>query len=42
MLAADSTFDAALSALRDADLHRRHGRVSDLIGLIVEATGLEA
>jgi flagellum-specific ATP synthase len=25
-----------------ADLHRRHGRVSDLIGLIVEATGLEA
>jgi flagellum-specific ATP synthase len=25
-----------------ADLHRRHGRVMDLIGLIVEATGLEA
>ena len=25
-----------------ADLHRRRGRVSDLIGLIVEATGLEA
>ena len=44
---------AALSASSDAprrscgvisraDLHRRHGRVSDLIGLIVEATGLEA
>ena len=29
-------------ALRDADLHRRHGRVRDLIGLIVEATGVEA
>jgi flagellum-specific ATP synthase len=34
--------DAAAVALRDADLHRRHGRVRDLIGLIVEATGLEA
>ena len=30
------------AAVRDADLHRRHGRVRDLIGLIVEATGLEA
>ncbi len=29
-------------AVRDADLHRRHGRVCDLIGLIIEATGLEA
>lgn len=29
-------------AVRDADLHRRHGRVVDLIGLIIEATGLEA
>ena len=29
-------------ALRDADLHRRQGRVRDLIGLIIEATGLEA
>jgi hypothetical protein len=27
--------DAAAAALRDADLHRRHGRVRDLIGLIV-------
>jgi flagellum-specific ATP synthase len=32
----------ALDALREADLHRRHGRICDLIGLIVEATGLEA
>jgi flagellum-specific ATP synthase len=29
-------------AIARADLHRRRGRVSDLIGLIVEATGLEA
>jgi flagellum-specific ATP synthase len=29
-------------AISRSDLHRRHGRVSDLIGLIVEATGLEA
>jgi flagellum-specific ATP synthase len=29
-------------AISRADLHRRHGRVMDLIGLIVEATGLEA
>jgi len=29
-------------AVRDADLHRRHGKVVDLIGLIIEATGLEA
>jgi flagellum-specific ATP synthase len=35
-------FDTATTALRDADLHRRHGRVRDLIGLIIEATGLEA
>jgi len=29
-------------ALREGDLHRRHGRVSDVIGLVVEATGVEA
>jgi len=29
-------------AIGRADLHRRRGRVSELIGLIVEATGLEA
>ncbi len=28
--------------IRHSDLHRRRGRVTDLIGLIVEATGLEA
>ena len=32
----------ALGAVREADLHRRHGRVVDLIGLILECTGLEA
>jgi flagellum-specific ATP synthase len=37
-----SAVDSAAAALRDADLHRRHGRVRDLIGLIVEATGVEA
>jgi flagellum-specific ATP synthase len=34
--------EEATSAVRDADLHRRTGRVVDLIGLIVEASGLEA
>src|SRR5262249_18846110 len=29
-------------AIGRADLHRRHGRVMDLIGLTIEATGLEA
>jgi flagellum-specific ATP synthase len=33
---------AAAAAVRRADLQRRHGRVRDLIGLVVEATGLEA
>jgi flagellum-specific ATP synthase len=37
-----SAVDDASVAIRDADLHRRHGRVIDLIGLIIEATGLEA
>ena len=32
----------ATNAIREADLHRRTGRVVDLIGLITEATGLEA
>jgi len=31
----------ATAAVKDADLSRRRGRVSDLIGLIIEATGLE-
>jgi flagellum-specific ATP synthase len=30
------------AAVAGADLHRRRGRVTDLIGLILEATGLEA
>jgi flagellum-specific ATP synthase len=34
--------DRAALALRDADLARTHGRVSNLIGLIIEATGLQA
>jgi flagellum-specific ATP synthase len=34
--------DAAAMAIERADLHRRRGRVRDLIGLVVEATGLDA
>jgi flagellum-specific ATP synthase len=34
--------DRANAALDSADLHRRHGHVRDLIGLVVEATGLQA
>jgi flagellum-specific ATP synthase len=32
----------AAQALRGSDLARRHGRVSNLIGLIIEVTGLQA
>jgi flagellum-specific ATP synthase len=32
----------AAATLQTADLARRHGRVSDLIGLVIEATGVEA
>src|SRR3954453_12481444 len=39
---ADDMNDEAGIAIREADLHRRTGRVVDLIGLITEATGLEA
>src|SRR5436305_14520229 len=46
MTAATSELEARLDALGTviggSDLHGRRGRVSDLIGLIVEATGLEA
>ena len=35
-------FTRASTALSNADLARRHGRVSNLIGLIIEATGLQA
>ena len=34
--------DTAAMAVERADLHRRRGRVRDLIGLVVEATGLDA
>src|SRR5689334_15610818 len=40
--AEDDLLDEATLAIREADLHRRTGRVIDLIGLITEATGLEA
>src|SRR4051812_46847483 len=40
--ASDDMLDEAGIAIREADLHRRSGRVVDLIGLITEATGLEA
>src|SRR3954451_25477480 len=40
--AADDMLEEATLAIREADLHRRTGRVVDLIGLITEATGLEA
>jgi flagellum-specific ATP synthase len=38
----DITLDRALGGLQRADLHGRQGRVSNLIGLIVECTGVEA
>ena len=34
--------ERATEAIREADLARRHGFVSNLIGLIIEATGLQA
>ncbi len=34
--------ERAFAAARNADLARSHGRVSNLIGLIIEATGLQA
>ena len=36
------TFGRAAALLRGSDLARRSGRVSDLIGLVIEATGLQA
>src|SRR5437016_8778562 len=41
MLDGNAGLGRALRALRSADLARRRGRVSDLIGLIIEASGLE-
>src|SRR3954447_21934550 len=40
--ASDDKLEEAVLAIREADLPRRTGRVVDLIGLITEATGLEA
>src|SRR4051812_44773476 len=40
--ASDDMLEEATFAIREADLHRRTGRVVDLIGLITEATGLDA
>src|SRR5690242_20027350 len=40
--ARDDMLAEAVFAIREADLHRRTGWVVDLIGLITEATGLEA
>jgi flagellum-specific ATP synthase len=37
-----TTLSRATRAIREADLARRHGFVSNLIGLIIEATGLQA
>lgn len=42
MSAREPSLAAAATAVRRADLQRRHGRVRDLIGLVIEATGLEA
>jgi flagellum-specific ATP synthase len=36
------SLDRYVDAVHRADLHARHGRVSNLIGLIIEATGVEA
>jgi flagellum-specific ATP synthase len=36
------TLDRYSKALHEGDLHGRHGRVNNLIGLILEVTGLEA
>jgi hypothetical protein len=35
-------FERASAAVSGVDLARSHGRVSNLIGLIIEATGLQA
>jgi flagellum-specific ATP synthase len=42
MNAAGTRLSRAAQGLREADLARRHGFVSNLIGLIIEATGLQA
>ena len=42
MSAPASVLGRASRAIHEADLARRHGHVSNLIGLIIEATGLQA
>ena len=42
MSPAGGLLERAGEAIREADLARRHGFVSNLIGLIIEATGLQA
>lgn len=42
MTGGEGALRRAAAALDDADLLRRRGRVTNLIGLVVEATGLEA
>ncbi|MGA9284861.1 MAG: FliI/YscN family ATPase [Solirubrobacteraceae bacterium] len=42
MSAPGALLATATNALREADLARRHGSVCNLIGLIIEATGLQA
>ena len=41
-MSALASLDLAFDALDAADLHARHGKVRNLIGLVVEATGLQA
>jgi flagellum-specific ATP synthase len=41
-VAAGALLARASEAIRESDLARRHGYVSNLIGLIIEATGLQA
>jgi flagellum-specific ATP synthase len=38
----ESALGRAAEALQRADLHERRGRVTNLIGLVIEATGLDA
>src|SRR5215216_6116792 len=38
----EAALERALDAVQRADLHRRRGRVTNLIGLVIEATGLDA
>jgi flagellum-specific ATP synthase len=38
----ETAIDRCFAAVRDADLHRLRGRVVNLIGLVIEATGVRA